>query len=459
MLSQDTIIALATPSGEGALALIRLSGPRAITWTDEIFIGANLQKSVSHTMHFGEIVDDKQSTLDEVVVMLYKSPKSYTTEDVVEITCHGSRYIIQKILERYIELGARTAQPGEFTQRAFLSGRMDLAQAEAVADVIASTSAASHKVALHQMKGGISSEIKDLRNKLIEFASLIELELDFAEEDVEFADRSALIDLVQKISEKISALMHSFSLGNALKEGIVTVIAGKPNAGKSTLLNRLLAEERAIVSEIPGTTRDAIEEKINLNGVDFRFVDTAGIRSTDDRIEGLGVQKTYQKLRKADIVLYLFDASRTSHAELQSELQSLELIHAHLLVVANKMDRNPYAKAEEFISPAFQAEQFIPISALNNMNIEYLKEKLYEVAVGAQLGLQDTIITNARHYSALKKTKEHLDNVQQSFADNISSDFVAMDIRQATYHLGEITGEISTDDLLDNIFRNFCIGK
>ncbi len=458
-METDTIIAIATPPGEGALALLRISGQNAIRWTDQQFVGAQLSKSSSHTIHFGQLLDHHEQVIDEVLVFLFKGPKSYTTEDVVEISCHGSRYIVQKILEVFLESGVRLAQPGEFTQRAFLHGRMDLTQAEAVADLIASSTEASHQLALQQMRGGVSSEIKELRKKLIDFASLIELELDFSEEDVEFADRKELIALVQGISTSIASLVRSFKLGNAIKEGVLTVIAGRPNAGKSTLLNRLLAEDRAIVSEIPGTTRDTIEEKVNIQGVSFLFVDTAGLRETTDHIEEIGVGKTFEKLRKATIILYLFDASKTTNAELRAELSKLPTGNVELLVIANKMDRNPYAKVEEFISPAFREDQYIPISALNNMNIEYLKERLYELATGGDLNKQSTIISNARHFSALQQTQSHLQKVLEGYAQGVSSDFIAMDIRQAAYHLGEITGEISTDDLLENIFRNFCIGK
>ena len=459
MTPSDTIIAVATPPGLGALALVRISGSQAIIWTDKIFRGTLLSAAKSHTIHYGQLVGHNEEIIDEVVVFLFKKPKSYTTEDVVEISCHGSNFIVQKILEEYLHLGARMAAPGEFTQRAFLNGRMDLTQAEAVADLIASRSEASHRLALQQMRGGVSSEITALRKKLIDFASLIELELDFAEEDVEFANRKELLALVEKIDEKIGQLMQSFKLGNAIKEGIVTVIAGKPNAGKSTLLNRLLSEDRAIVSEIPGTTRDTIEEKLNINGIEFLFIDTAGLRSSSDEIEEIGVGKTLEKIAKAAIILYLFDASTTTHEALQAELLALPEKGNDLLVVANKMDRNPYAKVEEFLSPAFREDQFIPISALNNMNIEYLKERLYGLVAQGQVTSESTTISNARHFSALQQTKYHLDKVMQGFESGISSDFIAMDIRQASYNLGEITGEISSEDLLENIFRNFCIGK
>lgn len=456
---QDTIVAVSTPPGEGALAIIRISGPEAIAYSDEIFVGAKLVDCKSHTIHFGRIQDRDQSMLDEVVCLLFKGPHSYTAEDVVEINCHGSGYIVQRIIELYLDSGARLASPGEFTQRAFLNGRMDLSQAEAVADLIASKSAAAHKMAIDQMRGGFSGEIKILRQKLIDFASLMELELDFAEEDVEFANRKELMSLVREISKKIASLIKSFRLGNVIKEGITSAIVGRPNAGKSTLLNRLLAEDRAIVSDIPGTTRDTVEEILNINGVQFRLVDTAGLREATDQIEEMGVEKSLKKIKAASIVLFIFDASSTSAEELRKDIEALELNQTEFLVVANKMDRNPYAKAEEFISPPILHEQFVPISAKNNMNIDHLKSVLYHLAVGSKMNLEGVIVSNSRHVSALKNTEIQLQKILQGFKDAISSDFIAMDIRQAIYHLGEITGEISTDDLLDNIFRNFCIGK
>ena len=459
MHSSDTIVALATPPGEGALAIIRLSGPDAVAWTDHIFIGAKLTSADSHTIHFGQIQGKDGEIIDEVLVFVFKNPTSYTGEDVMEISCHGSSYIIQKIIDRFIGQGARLANPGEFTQRAFLNGRMDLSQAEAVADLIASKSAAAHLIAIRQMRGGFSSEIKEIRSQLIDFASLIELELDFAEEDVEFANRKELIKLIDDLAMKMDGLIQSFRLGNVIKKGISTVIVGRPNAGKSTLLNKLISEERAIVSEIPGTTRDTVEELININGVQFRLVDTAGIREAQDKIEEIGVEKTFEKIKNATLILYVFDVAKTSQSDLQEDLATLPMNDCDLLVVANKMDLNPYAKAEEYLSPMVRFDQFIPVSAINNMNIDHLKNQLYQIAVARKLNLEGSVVSNMRHVASLEHTTQSLRKAKNGFNEGLSSDFIAMDIRQAIYHLGEITGEISTDDLLDNIFRNFCIGK
>ena len=459
MHNNSTIIALATPPGTGALGVIRLSGPEAFSIVDAIFSGARLQKVKTHTIHFGNIVDGEGQTIDEVLVFLFKGPHSYTGEDVIEISCHGSPYILQKVMERCLEKGATMAQPGEFTLRAFLHGKMDLSQAEAVSDLIASQSAASHKIAIEQMRGGYSDKIKELRNQLIHFAGMLELELDFAEEDVEFADRSELMELVKNTQKTINALIDSFRLGNAIKNGVVTVIAGRPNAGKSTLLNRLLKEDRAIVSEIAGTTRDTVEEILNIRGINFRLIDTAGIREAQDQIEEIGVRKTMEKISQASLLLYVFDVAQTSAAEVTRDLRELENKNLSLIAVANKMDLNPYTKAEEFVSPYLRHDQFIPVSAKNDMNVEYLKDYLYDLIAGSQLNNESVIVTNTRHIDALQKTEIALQKVLSGFEEQITSDFIAMDMRQAIYHLGEITGEISTDDLLEHIFRNFCIGK
>ena len=455
----DTIVALATPPGKGALGLIRLSGERSISIVDKIFNGADLGQAASHSIHYGSIRDDTTHVIDEVVVFLFKNPRSYTGEDIVEISCHGSSYILQEVLDLCTTHGARLAQPGEFTMRAFMHGKMDLSQAEAVGDLIASTTAAAHKLAVSQMRGGLSEKIKSLRGQLVHFASMMELELDFGEEDVEFANRDELKALVAETLTHIESLIQSFKLGNAIKQGVHTVIAGRPNAGKSTLLNRLLDEDRAIVSEIAGTTRDTIEENLNIQGIAFRLIDTAGIREAQDQIEQLGVEKTMQKIEEAAILLYVFDATQMSAQDLAEDLEKLQHPDLSTLVIANKMDRNPYATADEFQSDWLNPDAFIPISALNNMNIEYLKERLYQAATGDHAAGADVIVANTRHLQALQKTHASLTRVVEGFEQQVTSDFIAMDIRQSTQHLGEITGEISTDDLLEHIFSTFCIGK
>jgi tRNA modification GTPase len=460
----DTIVALATPSGVGAIGVIRLSGADAIKIADAVF-SKTLANKASHTAHFGSIRRSDGSILDEVLVTLFIAPRSYTGENVVEVSCHGSPYIIQELIRLFIDHGARLANPGEYTLRAFLNGKMDLSQAEAVADLIASSSQAAHAIAIQQMRGGFSDEIQRLREQLIDFASLIELELDFSEEDVEFANRGELEKLVLKIRQVTRALIQSFQLGNVLKHGVNTVIAGRPNAGKSTLLNALLNEERAIVSEIAGTTRDTIEESLNIEGVTFRIIDTAGIREAEDTIEAIGVEKTMEKIAQSTLLLYVFDVARTRPEDVRADIEQLSKGNAHLILIANKMDLNPYAKAEDFLPSETDAVRlnsqtpFIPISAINRMNIEYLKESLYDAVVSKQLNLESTIVANARHYTALQQADESLSRVLQGLATGITSDFIAMDIRSALHHLGEITGEISTDDLLGNIFGKFCIGK
>ncbi|AEE50779.1 tRNA uridine-5-carboxymethylaminomethyl(34) synthesis GTPase MnmE [Haliscomenobacter hydrossis] len=455
----DTIVALATPPGIGAIGVIRLSGPQAIQIVDAVFYGKKLDKQASHTIHFGTIRDEQDHILDEVLASLFVEPRSYTGENVVEISCHGSNYIIQELIRLFIRKGARLAQPGEFTLRAFLNGQMDLSQAEAVADLIASSSEAAQQVAIKQLRGGISSEIKKLRQELIDFASLIELELDFGEEDVEFANRDQLRDLVEKLIRLMHKLLDSFQLGNAIKEGVNTVIAGRPNAGKSTLLNALLNEERAIVSEIAGTTRDTIEESLNIQGIQFRIIDTAGIREASDTIEAIGIQKTLEKVRQSAVLLYIFDVIKTQPAQLEADLAQLLHPNTQLLVVANKMDLNPYTEYQHYANPHFSAEQWIPISAANEMNIEYLKERLYQTVVSNEVSMDAAIVSNVRHYEALQKAKESLEAVIQGLSSAVTTDFIAMDIRHSLAYLGEITGEISTEDLLDNIFSRFCIGK
>ncbi|MCB9285068.1 MAG: tRNA uridine-5-carboxymethylaminomethyl(34) synthesis GTPase MnmE [Lewinellaceae bacterium] len=475
----DTIVALSTPPGIGAIGVIRLSGARAVEIVDSVFEGKKLAEQASHTAHFGTIKDAEGKALDEVVVTLFRAPRSYTREDVVEVSCHGSPYILQQVLQLFIEKGARMAQPGEFTLRAFLNGRMDLSQAEAVADLIASDSAAAHQIAMQQMRGGFSDEIQKLREELINFASLIELELDFSEEDVEFADRSQLKELMTKIQKLLHVLIQSFQLGNVLKHGVNTVLAGRPNAGKSTLLNALLNEERAIVSEIAGTTRDTIEEVLHIKGITFRLIDTAGIREAADQIEVIGVQKTMEKIGQAAVLVYIFDVIQSSPEEVRADLEKLVRPGLHLLVVANKMDLNPYTTWEMYSGGGSREEggggrgqgaegreqslitqdNWVPISAKNAMNIEYLKEKLYEAVISQKVSAGDTIVANSRHYEALRKAEEALEAALAGLDSGVTGDFLAMDIRRALSYLGEITGEITTEDLLGNIFGKFCIGK
>jgi tRNA modification GTPase TrmE len=482
----STIVALATPPGSGAIGVIRLSGNHAILIADRIFKGKRLENQASHTAHFGKICTDEGRVLDEVLATVFKGPNSYTGEDTVEISCHGSPYILQEIIQLCLGKGCRLAEPGEFTLRAFLNGKMDLTQAEAVADLIASETSAAHEVAMRQLRGGFKQEIQQLRTELIDFASLVELELDFAEEDVTFADRGQLKALVNKIRAYLQNLLHSFSLGNALKTGVTTVIAGRPNAGKSTLLNALLNEERAIVSDMPGTTRDTIEEKLNINGVQFRLVDTAGIREAQDAIEAIGVQRTMEKIEQAAILVYVWDvAGGMTLAEVHEDLDRLSKSSrlgkskADILVVCNKMDRNPMFKTEWLLDPnlpdihpyllgesairhspfTIHHSSLIPVSAKNDMNIGYLKEKLFEVAIGENLSTGSTIVTNARHHDALRRADEALADVLHALSANVTTDFVAQDIRRALAYLGEITGEIGVEDLLGNIFGKFCIGK
>ncbi|MBC7419005.1 MAG: tRNA uridine-5-carboxymethylaminomethyl(34) synthesis GTPase MnmE [Pedobacter sp.] len=452
MYNQDTIIALSTPQGIGAIGVIRLSGPQALRFTNEVFSSKDLEKQASHTLHFGLIKDGEQ-IVDEVVVGLFVAPKSYTKEDVVEISCHGSNYIIQQIINLLISKGARAAQPGEFTLRAFINGAFDLSQAEAVADLIASNSKASHDVAMQQMRGGFAQELKALREQLIHFASMIELELDFAEEDVEFVNREDLRKLVIHLMSHISHLISSFDLGNVLKNGVPVVIAGKPNVGKSTLLNALLNEERAIVSEIAGTTRDTIEDELTIGGVVFRFIDTAGIRETADVIETLGVERTLQKMKDARLIIYMADASQ-SLAELEEQIDGLEKLEIPYLILINKADLLAPQQRDEFakLNPSF-------LVAKEKQGIDELKNLLLEKVKLKNLDTNETMVTNIRHVAALRKTQESLEKVLANVDNPVTSDFLAMDIKQALYYLGEITGTVTTDDLLENIFTKFCIGK
>ncbi|WP_370627290.1 tRNA uridine-5-carboxymethylaminomethyl(34) synthesis GTPase MnmE [Pontibacter sp. HSC-14F20] len=454
-LHTDTIAAVATASGTGAIAVIRLSGPEAITITNSVFKGKDLTKQPSHTIHLGTLRDGDK-IIDEVLVSLFVGPHSYTKENVVEISCHGSDFIVQQIMQLLLKKGTRLANAGEFTKRAFLNGQFDLAQAEAVADLIASDSALSHEVAMKQMRGGFSQEIKRLRSELVHFASMIELELDFGEEDVEFADRNQLRTLILNIQQIIRELLKSFELGNVIKNGVPTVIVGKPNAGKSTLLNKLLNEEKAIVSDVPGTTRDFIEDEINIGGVTFRFIDTAGLRETTDKVEAIGVERTMQKLSQSSLIIYLFDITTTTPEELLSELEVLNPKNLPFLPVANKIDQATPDKLAAFEG----IEGLVQISAAEGAHLEDLKQALVDkVNLGKLNTQQQTIVTNLRHVDSLNKTCEALDDVLNGIGSGMSGDLVAADIRRALYSLGEITGEITTDDLLDNIFTKFCIGK
>lgn len=462
MYHNDTIIALATPSGAAAIAIIRLSGPEAIAMVDASFKSIHaktLASQKTHTIHLGHIVEDSR-VLDEVLVSVFKNPKSYTGEDVIEISCHGSSYIQQEIIQLFVRNGARIANPGEFTLRAFLNAKLDLSQAEAVADLIASDNKASHQIAMQQMRGGFSNEIKALRDELLNFASLIELELDFSEEDVEFADRKQFEALLERIIKVLKHLIDSFSTGNVIKNGIPISIIGAPNVGKSTLLNALLNEDKAIVSDIAGTTRDAIEDEITIEGIKFRFIDTAGIRTTDDTIESIGIKKTFEKITQSQVVLYLLDASKVTTETTQifnSEIRQIQEQYPdkQLIVVANKMDQ----AVQEYIETVFVYPHTLFTSAKSGLGIDVLKAKLLEFVNTGALRNNDTIITNSRHYDSLLKALSEVQKVQQGMDVNLSGDLLAIDIRQALYHFGEITGEITSDDLLGNIFANFCIGK
>ncbi len=459
----DTICALSTPQGMGAIAMIRLSGSESFSIFDKVFKPYKKQpvsEARGYTLHFGKIVDGEQ-TLDEVMVGVFTNPHSYTGEDVVEISCHGSVYIQEQIIKLLLKSGCRMADPGEYTMRAFINGKMDLSQSEAVADLIESESKAAHQVAMQQMRGGFSNEIKELRAELINFASLIELELDFAEEDVEFADRTQLSNLLARIKTVLKRLIDSFDTGNVIKNGVPVAIVGAPNAGKSTLLNALLNEEKAIVTEIAGTTRDAIEDEISINGIKFRFIDTAGIRETEDLVESLGIQKTFEKIEQSRVVLYLFNVQGLkSNVELiQKEIQELrtKTQGKTLLLLANKMD---LVDKPEILETLGEQQNLLPISALNKTGIDELINRLtQEVNLGA-LNSNQTIVTNARHYRALQQSLEDLIRVEEGMANNISGDFMAMDIREALKHLGSIIGEVDADrDILGNIFGKFCIGK
>lgn len=450
--TDDTIIALATPPGVSALGIIRLSGKNAIELTQAVFKGKNLEQQPSHTVHLGTIGDGR--AIDEVMVSLFKEPNSFTKENSVEISCHGSPVIIKEIIKLFLKRGVRLAEPGEFTKRAFLNGRFDLAQAEAVADLIHAETDNARQAALNQMRGGFSKEIQKLREELIHFASLIELELDFGEEDVEFAKRDDLKKLILQIQSYLTSLIQSFDQGNVIKNGIPTVIAGKPNAGKSTLLNALLNEEKAIVSEIPGTTRDVIEDEMIVGGIAFRFMDTAGLRETTDVVESIGVERTRDRMKKASLILYLFDLAITTLEEIQTEEVELKKLGIPYLKIGNKMDKASMAFIE-----LLKEEDFLFISAATKTNISTLKEKIVSQFQIKEIKQGDVVVTNLRHYQNLVQTHLSLERVLAGMEEGTTGDFLAMDIRQALHYLGEITGTITSDDLLANIFGKFCIGK
>jgi len=462
----ETICAPAT-SGGGAIAVIRMSGKEAISICDKVFFPSDarikLQKQPGYTIVYGEIRNDKE-IIDEVLVSVFKAPHSYTGEDSVEISCHASRYIGQKIMELLIRYGAVPAQPGEFTQRAFLNGKMDLSQAEAVADLIASESRMSHRIAMNQMRGAFSDEIRILRADLLHFASLIELELDFGEEDVEFADRKELIRIVNKVLSVSKELTSSFSLGNAVKYGVPVVITGRPNTGKSTLLNYLLREEKAIVSDIPGTTRDAIEDTVVIEGVQFRFTDTAGLRDTADIIENLGIKKTHEKIEAASVIMLVTDIDEDYRTITEDLVYFRNIIAGKdkkLILLINKVDIDPTGKAME-VKKQIITHPYLSIllvSAKTGHGIDELKKELIRITDVERINSEGVILSNARHYNALSQVTESLERVLDGLKNNLPEDLIAIDIRQAIHYLGEITGEITTDEILGNIFRNFCIGK
>lgn len=454
----EPIAALATAPGIGAIAVIRVSGEGAIVITNRIFRGKDLTQQDSHTAHFGTLRNPDGSIIDEVLVTVFRAPKSFTKEDVVEISCHGSEFIIQQILRRLTQEGARLARPGEFTQRAFLNGQFDLVQAEAVADLIASDSDASHRAALTQLRGGFSKQLKELRQQLIDFVALVELELDFGEEDVEFAHRDRLRQLMLDIRRVLHPLIDSFSTGNAIKNGVPTVIVGKPNAGKSTLLNALLNEEKAIVSDIPGTTRDVIEDELFINGIRFRLIDTAGLRQATDQIEAIGIERTQQKMRDAALVLYLFDGTNTTVDELTHTLAELQAAGKPYLLVGNKADLMTDTQRDH-INHNLTDESIVWISA-KDQRIDELKASLSSRArTDTAMQTGSAVVTNARHYEHLTATDNALARAIIGLDNQVTPDWLAMDLRVALQHLGQLTGEITTDDLLDSIFSKFCIGK
>ena len=457
--SSDTICALSSPAGVGAIALIRLSGGYALKIASSVF-SKSLQRVPGHTAHFGRVMDGGK-IVDEAVAVVFIGPHSFTGEDTVEFNCHGSLYVQQEVLQLLIRSGARMAKPGEFSMRAFMNGRMDLSQAEAVGDLIAAESEAAHRQAMHQMRGGFSREIKALREELIRFASLVELELDFAEEDVEFANREQLHALVEHITGVVNGLRDSFALGNAMKNGVPVAIAGAPNMGKSTLLNALLNEERAIVSDIAGTTRDTVEDQITIDGVRFRFIDTAGIRATEDTIEKLGIARSFAKVKEARIVLLLMDAWKSAPEEVLEMVQSIKDSSAggaEIILLANKVDQHtePFQRDEWVKRTGLRV---LPISAKAGTNLAELKHLLVESAGIRAQTTGETVVTNLRHYEALTRASQALADIQHGLQSGLTGDLLTIDIRRTLYHLGEITGEINADDILNSIFSTFCIGK
>lgn len=452
----DTIVALATAQGIGAIGVIRLSGRQSIDIVNRLFPSRDLTRAASHTLHVGYLKENGK-VLDEVVISLFKGPRSYTGEDVIEISGHGSPYVLQQIIQACVNQGARLAKPGEYTQRAFLNGKLDLAQAEAVADLIASNTEASRKTALHNIRGGFSERLSSLRERLIKFSALIELELDFSQEDVEFADRTQLYELLTEVQQTTQQLASSFQLGNVIKNGVSVAIIGKPNAGKSTLLNALLNENRAIVSDIAGTTRDTIEEILNIDGILFRLIDTAGIREhTHDVIESIGMEKALAKMQQADVVIYLFDVNEITTADLQTTVNEFNNKKLKYVLVGNKADASTDAALRDKFS---SIPGIIFISARENRHTEVLKEKLVDLVLQGKITTDDTIITNARHFHALQEVLQSLIDIRNGLDNHIPSDLIALDIRRCLHYLGEITGEITTEDQLDYIFSKFCIGK
>lgn len=451
----DTIVALATPPGIGAIGVIRISGKQAFEIINELFPSKDLSAQPSHTLHVG-FIKNGDVVLDEAVVSLYRSPRSYTGEDVIEISCHGSPYVQQQVIDACIARGARLAKAGEFTQRAFLKGKLDLAQAEAVADLIASNTAASQKAALHTMRGGFSEKLKALRERLIRFSALIELELDFSQEDVEFADRKQFYALIEEMQATTKQLTSSFKLGNVIRNGVSVAIVGRPNAGKSTLLNTLLNENRAIVSDIPGTTRDTIEELINIDGILFRLIDTAGIREhTQDVIESAGIERSLEKMNQAELVLYIFDVADEVQ-DVRDTRAALEKKGLNFLLVGNKIDRDSEENARSRFG---DQDKVVFISAKEHLHTETLKERMVDSVWQGNIQTENTVITNARHYHALKEVEKSLDDILNGLNNKLPGDLLALDIRRCLQYLGEITGEVSNEDMLDYIFSKFCIGK
>ena len=478
MINNDSIVALATPSGAGAISVIRISGSNAISIASEVFMSIknkDLAKQKTHTLHLGNIVDGAK-IIDEVLVSIFHGPHSYTGENTIEISCHGSTYIQQQIIQLLLRKGCRAAEPGEFTLRAFLNGKLDLSQAEAVADLISSDNEASHQIAMQQMRGGFSNEIAELRSELLNFASLIELELDFAEEDVEFADRGQFKALLNKIETVLKRLIDSFAVGNVIKNGIPVAIVGEPNVGKSTLLNALLNEERAIVSDIAGTTRDTIEDELVIGGIGFRFIDTAGIRHTEDVVEGIGIKKTFEKIGQAQVVLYLVDgyqlsvgSSEAALTKLKTEIEKIRNKYPLklLVIIINKSDLISKQDLELFQNelnpqhsqPSTHNRHLITLSAKQKTGIEELKSTLLSLVNTGALRNNETIVTNTRHYDSLLKALDEIQKVKYGLQTNLSADLMAIDIKEALYQFGLITGQVSNDELLGNIFANFCIGK